>query len=191
MEFDKVIDARKSVRSFKGKVPSFKDIIEAVDSACKGPFADARNHLSFIIIETEKTIEKLAELSNQPWISQAPTLVVVCSDDTNLENMHGDRGRVYSRQQSGAAIITFMLKLTDLGIDSCWVGSYSDESIKQILKIPMHIQVEAIIPVGYEKEKSKKKEKKDVERALNWEEWGRGKRPSFSEESPDYQSINY
>lgn len=184
MEFDGVVKKRKSVRSFKSKVPSWKLIMEAVDSACQGPFADGRNHLRFIIIEEEETIKKLSELSSQTWINESPLVVVVCSDDSTLEDLHGERGRIYSRQQAGAAIVTFMMKLTDLGIDSCWVGAYTDESIKQILGIPMHIQVEAIIPTGFEKEKSKKKEKKDIERVINWENWGKNKKPSFSDPSP-------
>ena len=184
MEFDDVIKLRKSVRSFKNKSASWKIVMEAIDSACHGPFADAKNHLKFIIVENENTIDKLAELSQQKWINTASIAVVVCSDDSILENMHGERGRVYSRQQSGAAIVTLMFKLTDLGMGSCWVGSYDDEKIRKLLSIPENIQIEAIIPVGFEKEKSKKKTKKDLERALYWENWGKGKRPSFSISNP-------
>ena len=179
MEFDSVIDERKSVRSFKSKTPSWKLVIEAIDAARKAPFADGRNHLKFIIIEDQEKIDKIAELAAQSWISSSKLLVIVCSDDTNLENMHGDRGRIYSRQQSGAAIENFLLKLVDLGLSGCWVGSYSDEMIKQMLKIPMHIQIEAIIPVGYEAAKTKKSRKKEIEHNIFWESWDEKKRNSF------------
>jgi nitroreductase len=190
MEFDEVIKTRKSVRSFSKKQPSWKDIIEAVDSACKGPFVDERNHLKFIIIEEDKKIEKVAENCNQLWINQSQLVVVVVSDDTNLENRHGDRGRIFSRQQAGAAIVTFMLKLTDIGLSSCWVGAYSDERIKQMLNIPDHLQIEAIIPIGYEKVKSKKVEKKDVEHAIFWDVWGKRKRDSYSQDPHDRYGLN-
>jgi len=189
MEFDSVVKARKSVRSFKNKIPSWKDVLEAVDSACQGPFPDGRNHLKFIIIEEEKTINKIAEFASQSWINQSNLVVVVCSDDSTLEDLHGEKGRVYSRQAAGSAIGTFLLKLADLGIGSCWVGSYTDELVKQLLGIPMHIQVEAIIPIGYEKTKSKKKEKKDLEHAISWEGFGRRKRPSLTSEGKDPFSI--
>ena len=48
--------------------------------------------------------------------------------------MHGERGRIYARQQAGAAINTLLLKLTDLGLQSCWVGSYDDEKIRELLE---------------------------------------------------------
>lgn len=185
MEFDDVIERRKSVRSFKDKKPDWRRAIDAIDSACKGPFADGINHMKFLIIEEQQTIDKVAEAAEQNWISEAPMLIVVCSDDSNLESMHGEKGRVYSRQQSGSAISTLMLKLSDLNIDSCWVGSFSDETVKQLLGIPGHIQIEAIIPVGYEKEKSKKKKKKALENVMFWESWDQTKRPSLLKEAPD------
>jgi len=190
MEFDLVVEKRKSVHSFKNKKVDWRDILESVDAACQGPFADSRNNLKFLIIEEPKKIEKIAEFSDQTWIGESQILVVVCSDDTHLENMHGERGRVYSRQQAGSAIITFILKLTDLGLSSCWVGSYKDELVKQFLKIPSHIQIEAIIPIGHESAKSKKKKKKELEHSIFWEEWDKRRRPSLIQEGPDIYSVS-
>ena len=187
MEFDAVIDKRHSVRSFKDKKASWKLILEAIDSANQGPFADGRNPLKFLIIEEQKTINKIAELADKLWINEATILVLVCTDDSNLEHLHGERGKKYSRQQSGAAIQTLLLKITDLGLSSCWVGAFTNEQIKQYLKIPSHIELEAIVPIGYEKAKlTTRRRKKPLENALFWEKWGCGKRPSlFSEDAPD------
>ncbi len=185
MDLDSAIDKRHSSRSFKPNKASWKDVLKAIDAASKTPFSDNRNNLRFLIIENEKTIEKIAHFAEQLWLNEAGILVVVCSDDTNLENMHGERGRIYSRQQAGAAIQTFLLKLTDLGLNSCWIGSYHDEFIKQLLKIPMHIQIEAIIPVGYEKSAPPKKRKRPLDTLLFWETWGQNKKPSLFKEGPD------
>ena len=114
-------------------------------------------------------------------------MIVVCSDDTHLEDLYGERGRIYSRQQAGAAIQTLLLALTDLGISSCWVGAYTDEFVKQKLKIPQHINIEAIIPVGYEKKMpgDEKKKKKELESVLYWEEWKNSRRATLFEESKE------
>lgn len=187
MDFDTVIEKRHSVRSFKNKKASWKFALEAIDAANQGAFADNRNPLKFIIIEEEKTIDKIAELAGQLWMNESSMLIFVCSDDTNLENLHGERGKKYARQQAGAAINTLILKLTDLGLSSCWVGAFTDEQIKQHLKIPSHIELEAIIPIGYEKTKpAPRRRKKALEHSLNWESWGASKRPSlFAEDAPE------
>ncbi len=185
MNFDNVVAARKSVREFKNKKASWKDIIHAIDAAVQAPFAGNHMHMKFLIIEDEKTIEKLAEFANQDWISQAGIVVLACSDDTNLENLYGERGRVYSRQGAGAAIAHFLLKLTELGLSACWVGAYSDELVKQQLGIPQHIQIEAIIPVGYEQKKSARPRKKSLDGILYWEKWDQNKRPALIQEGDD------
>ncbi len=191
MEFDTVIEKRHSVRAFKNKKASWKLVLESIDAANQGAFADSHNPLKFLIIEEEKTISKIAELASQLWINEAKAIILVCSDDTHIEHLHGERGKRYSRQQAGAAINTIILKLTDLGLASCWVGLFTDEQIKQHLKIPSHIELEAIIPIGYEKVKpATKKRKKSLENALYWESWGSKKRPTlFNEDAPESAFI--
>ena len=185
MELDEAINSRQSIHSFKSKKVSWKEVLEAVHAALQGPAAGNKNHLSFLIVEDSNRINKLAEYANQSWICDAGIVIVVCSDDSDLEKIYGTRGRVYSRQQAGAAIQNFLLKITDMGLAACWVGSYSDELIKQSLDIPSHIQIEALIPVGYESGKSVKKKKKSLENSIFWENWDNRKRPTLIEEGPE------
>ncbi|MBX4196316.1 nitroreductase family protein [Candidatus Pacearchaeota archaeon] len=184
MKFDEVIEKRKSVRSFKSTPASWKDVLEAIDAALQSPFAGNLNHLKFLIVENKETIEKIGEFAHQLWINEAGILVLALSDDTHLEHLYGHRGRVYSRQQAGAAIEHFLLKITDMGLASCWVGAYSDELIKQLLEIPAHIQIEAILPVGYEKGRNPKTPKRSLESALLWEKWNMKRRPELFPDPP-------
>jgi len=192
MQFDNIIKKRKSVRDFKKlKKALWKDILEAIDAANQGPLAGNINTLKFIIIEEPSTIKELAKHAHQSFISQAGIVVVICSDDTHLEKLYGERGRVYNKQQAGAAIMTFLLKLVDIGLSSCWVGAFEDEITKSILKIPEHIQIEAIIPIGYEKKvpgKNGKKRKRALENAILWEDWKTKKRPALFKEHPEEPS---
>ena len=187
MDFDKIIDARHSSRTFKSKRVAFGDILDSIDSAIKGPFAGNLNNLKFIIVEDDKKIKAIAKHASQTWINEASTVVVVVADDINLENQYGKRGCDYSRQQAGAAINTFMLKLVDLEINSCWVGAFDFEIIKEILKIPQNLHIEAIIPVGYEKGKGKKERKLDIESVTRWEDFKTTMRPSLFKEAPVYK----
>ena len=190
MEFDQIIRKRKSVKEFKSKKAPWKLVIEAIDTALQGPFAGNHNFLKFLITEDPEIIKFIAKQCDQIWISQVEILVLVLSDDKHLENIYGDRGRVYSRQQAGAAIQTMLLKLVDLGLSSCWIGSYDDDSIKSKLKIPKDIQIEAILPIGYEDSKkiTEKKPKKALDVVLFWEIWNQKRRPSIFEEGvEDYR----
>ncbi|MDO8508805.1 MAG: nitroreductase family protein [Nanoarchaeota archaeon] len=187
MEFDSVVKKRHSARSFSKRKVSWKFALDAIELANHSPFAGNHNHLKFILIEDSKTISKISKLADQPWIAESSLLILVCSDDTHLENLYGERGRVYSRQQAGSAIQTILLKLADLNLSSCWVGAFSDEIVKESLGIPQHIQIEAILPIGYENKShsGKKPRKKALDNVVFWEKWDNGNRPTLLTESED------
>jgi len=188
MELDEAIRKRKSVRSFQQRKVDFKVILDALDAANQGPFAGNMNNLRFVIVENKGTIDDIAKHANQIWISNADAVIVACSEELHIEDVYGERGRIYSRQQSGAAIQTILLKLTEAGIGSCWVGAYKDEAIKNALGIPEHINIEAIIPIGYEKKpakgEEKKQHKKEVASTIYWEAWHTSRRPTLFREPP-------
>ncbi len=190
MDFNEAVKQRKSVRSFLKKRASWKDAIDAIDAALQGPFAGNNTNMRFIIVEDREMLQDLASLAEQLWMAEASLFIIVVSDDIHLENMYGERGRVYSRQQAGAVIQTILLSLTNTGLSGCWVGSYPDELIKEKLKIPQHMQIEAIIPVGYElpQKGSAGRKKRSLETTVHWERWGNKRRPTiFEEDKEDYR----
>jgi nitroreductase len=68
-----------------------------------------------------------------------------------------------------------LLSMQNLGLAGCWVGAFDEMAVKRILNIPAHIQVEALIPIGYELEKEKiteLKERKDTYKIFYLEKWG-------------------
>lgn len=181
MDFDSVLKKRHSTRAFKEKRASWKDIIDAVEAATFAPFAGNNNTLKFLIIENPDLINKVASCCDQRWISEAGIVVIVCGDDSTLQKLYEDRAEKYARQQAGAAIENFILKLTDLGLSTCWIGAYDDELLKSYFEIPKNIEIEAVIAVGYEKITDKGKSKvrhKPIDTMLWWEKWGDSRRPS-------------
>ncbi len=183
MEFDEVVSKRHSVRSYRAKAVSWRDVVEAADAARLIPLSGNTNTLKILITFDPEKIEKLAEYAEQAWIADASMVAVVCSEEEILEKMYGERGRIYSRQQAGAAIQTFLLKLTDRGIGGCWVGSYEDYKVRRLFEIPENVQIEALIPIGYEKAKPiASKHHRPLKGFMRWEKWSQKEIPSFFKE---------
>jgi nitroreductase len=177
MELDKIIQSRRSVRKYKSKKPDWQKIIECIDAARYAPMAGNNYTLKFILIEDEKTIQKIADCAQQDFIVKAPYVVVVCSNPRRTLNAYGERGEIYTRQQAGAAIENFLLKIVESGLSACWVGAFVEDQIKRELKIPEEVNIEAVIPVGYEYEKPKtRKHKIDLDRILYFHKYGQSKK---------------
>ena len=153
MDLDKAIQGRKSIRHFADKKPNWKEIIECIDAARFSPMAGNLFPLRFILVSDKEKIQKLADAAQQPFVAEAQYVVVVCSDGKMVLNAYEERAEKFCRQEAGAAIQSFLLKLEEKGLKTCWVGYFVDYLIKETLKIPKEVEVEAIFPIGYESKK--------------------------------------
>ncbi len=186
MNVERAIETRRSCREFaQGKV-RWDKVLEAVDAALKAPFAGNINNLKFIIVEDEKTKNDIAYQCQQDWVADANIIVVVCSDESQLTRSYHERGKKYSAQQAGAAIQNFTLRLTELGLATCWVGAYADELLKQVLHIPEHISIEAVLPVGKPFDKPPAAKRLSLENATFWGEWGKNHRGPIVKEPSEF-----
>ncbi len=173
MELDKAILSRKSVRKFNSKKPDWRKIIECIDCARYAPMAGNNFTLKFIVVNDKEKIQKIADAAQQPFISQAQYITVVCSNPSRTINAYKENGEKFLRQQAGAAIQNFLLKIQETGLSTCWIGYFVESIIKRELKIPENVNVEAIFPIGYEFEKSRtRKTKIDIDRILYFEKYG-------------------
>lgn len=172
MQLDKAIEERRSVRRYSTKKVDWKKIIEAIDAANKAPLAGNIYSLKFVLVDDKEKIKKLAEASQQSFFENVDYLVAVCTDKTSLVKSYDERGEIYARQQAGAAIENFLLKIVDLGLASCWIGAFVDDEVKDILGIPkaVHedINVEALLPVAYEMPGYKKERRRAVLDNVLW-----------------------
>lgn len=188
MDVLKAIEKRRSIRKFKKKEVKWSHVLEAIDAALNAPLAGNINALKFIIITEQDIKNKLAEHADQFWIAEADTLVAVCSEEAQLERMYHDRAANYARQQAGAAIQNFLLRITDLGLGACWIGAYLDSGVKRDLKIPADVHIEALIAIGHPAEKPKDMKKTALQNVIAWEEWGQKKRPTVAHDPTTRES---
>ena len=166
MDLGKTIQNRKSVRKFQSKKPDWRDIIECVDAMRYAPMAGKNFSLKFIIVSEKEKINKIAELSEQDFIAQTQYVLIVYSIPSRTENLFGERGKIYLRQQAGAAIQNFLLKIEEKDIDTCWIGHFNEEKLKKEFSIPDDANIEAVFPIGYESKTEKPSKKIDLDRVL-------------------------
>jgi len=175
MDVDAAIKSRKSVRNFKDKKPDWRDIIDCIDKVRFSPSAGKNFTLKIILVNDTAKIQKIANAAEQPFIADAQYIVVIYSDPSRLISLFESKGKVYSRQQAGAAIENFLLAIEDKGLSSCWVGHFDENMIKKELKIPDKMEIEAVFPVGYESGKTAKRNRISLDSVLYFNEHGKKK----------------
>jgi len=172
MQLDEAIQKRKSVRKYLSKKPDWRDIIEAIDATRYAPMAGNIFTLNSILVSDGKLIEQVKNFCGQDFLGKAHYLVVFISDKRIVTKSFGDDAEKYLRQQAGAAIENFLLKLTELKLSTCWVGLFDEEHIKKLLKIPDSYNIEAICPIGYDGENKPQRKKPDFETMIHFNTFG-------------------
>lgn len=181
MDLKEVIKKRASIKKYSDKKPKIEDVVKAVETANLAPSPGNLPILRYLIIEDVNKIEKIAEACQQDFLKEVKILVVFLSESKDAEIMYDKRAKKYIKQHVGAAAENFLLSLTDMGLVSCWVGAWSDITLRNILVIPDNVEIEAIFPVGYQMkiDKRKQKIKPRIESRLYFETWKNKYRKPF------------
>ncbi len=174
MQLDKAIQERYSCKKFSTKKPNWRTIIECIDSARYAPMAGNAYSLKFILVDKPEIIQRLAEASQQDFFKGVHYAVVAVSNPTITKNSFPEKAEKYLRQQAGAGIQNFLLKITEAGLATCWIGHFVDDQIKHTLGIPDSMEVEAFFPIGYEFKKPKtRKDKISLDGILYFNSYGK------------------
>lgn len=172
MDLDKAIKERHTCKRFSTKKVDWREVMEALELARLAPLAGNISTIRFILVQEQDKIQKLAEASQQNFVANASCVVVVCSDTNQITRSYGERATKYARQQAGASIENFLLKIASLGLATCWVGAFYDDQVKSILNIPENIEIEAMFPIGYEMpQKSEQRVKPDLTNIVYYDAW--------------------
>ena len=83
---------------------------------------------------------------SQGAIAQAPVVIVACADP----ELSGDFGhQTYYMTDIGIAAQNLMLAAHALGLGTVFVGVFDEPKVRELLRIPPHIKVVGLFPLGY------------------------------------------
>ena len=62
-----------------------------------------------------------------------------------------------------------MLLAEEEGLGTCWIGSFREEEVKDILGVPEDVKVLALTPLGYPDEDPKDRGRKELEDIISFD----------------------
>ena len=177
----KEIKKRRSIRKYINKPVEDEKIIQLLESARLAPSGSNTQPWHFIIVKSELSRQKLAEVShNQKWMISAPIFIVCVADircriseDVGI-SITEDSPQVELKQiirDTSISIGHILLEADNLGLGTCWVACFIQEEIRPILNIPADKYVVGIITLGYANEAPKARPRKKIEEITHYESW--------------------
>lgn len=155
MEFFDVIDCRHSVRTYRADPVPDELIVKCLEAARMAPSWRNGQCWRFLIVRDAATISQLAaqRIYGYPinhWLRSAPVVVVACAEPGE-SGLHGDLP--YWAVDTAIALEHLVLAATALGLGTCWIGGFNEDTVRKLLGIPAHIRVVALTPLGYPAER--------------------------------------
>ena len=165
--FSELIRLRRSTRKFTAEELTQEQVELLLRAALMSPTSKRTNGWQFIVVDDKEMLAKLAQCkeAGAGLIVGAPLAIVVLADP-----MVSD---VWIEDASIASIM-IQLQAEDLGLGSCWVqvrerftadGISADEVVRDLLDIPLQLQVLSIIAIGHKGQERKPFDEEN----LQWE----------------------
>lgn len=155
---DEIFEMRYSCRSYDPRPVPEGDLKAVCEAARLAPSACNSQTWRFVVVQDRSLISRICDEAMRPvirnqWMREAPVLIVGCSKLDMVANRIGSAvtGIEYYQIDLGIAMEHMVLKATELGLGTCWIGWFREEKIKEILGIPGSIRVLALLSVGYPK----------------------------------------
>ncbi len=172
-DFQQLATVRRSTRKFTDEKLTPEQVEIIMKTALMSPASKSANPWEFILIEDKEMLQKLSlcKKSSSKLIAGCALAIVVLANPLISDVWVED---------SSIASIMIQLQAEDLGLGSCWVqirerftasDTPSDEYVKELLDIPMQMQVLSIIAIGH---KAQDRTPFDEEK-LQWEKIHIGK----------------
>lgn len=170
MDFNKVIQTRRSVRSFK-KDPIPKEILDRILEATRiAPSGSNSQPWKFIIVKDEALKQKIAfACNNQKFIADASIIVVACGQRLPI-NRGGYMGEMSILLDVAIAFTHLILAARTEGLGTCWIGAFNNNEMKKLLKVPNDYEIVAATPLGYPSDVNvftESKNRKDLEEVVS------------------------
>jgi nitroreductase len=142
MDFYDVIGTRRSIRSYKSDpipLPVLERILEATR---RSPSASNKQPWRLVVVTDQKIREQIATSGVYgKFILQSPVIIVGVGDPV----VAPDRYII----DTSIALEHIVLAATAEGLGSCWVCSFDENVVKELLGIPESMKAIAIIALGY------------------------------------------
>jgi len=151
MDIFETIRIRRSVRDYKSDPIPEEKLRKVLDVMRQAPSAVNRQPWKFIIVKDAKIRQEMVETCGaQPFLSQAPVVVVACGiEKIAWHGVGGNRSASAVDIDVSIALTYLTLAATSEGLGTCWISAFNEACFKRLLKVPEEAKIVSVTPLGY------------------------------------------
>jgi len=162
------IQKRYSCRSYREKEIEREKLDKLSEAARLAPSARNTQDWRFVIVTDKEIKGQVAATTNRQQVfEKAGAIVVGCSNSEYVMTC----GQAIGPIDVSIALEHICLQATELGLASCWIGSFEAEKVRTILDIPPDINIVELMAVGYPADSAKQPNRLSKEEIICYNKW--------------------
>jgi len=162
------IRKRYSCRAYQEKSIEQDKLDIILEAARLAPSAKNTQDWRFVVVTNKEAKRQVAETPNRPEVFQkAGAIIAACSNSDYVMRC----GQAIGPIDVAIALEHICLQAAELGLATCWVGSFDPEKVRGVLDIPDDIVIVELMAVGYPADKRPEPKREPVERIVCFEKW--------------------
>jgi nitroreductase len=166
-----VLDAirkRYSCRSYQDRSIEQDKLDCILEAARLAPSARNMQDWRFVVVTDRAIKSKVAATTNRSEVfEKAGAIIAACSNSDHVMRC----GQAIGPIDVAIALEHISLQAADLGLGTCWIGSFDAGKVRQILAIPEDISIIELMTVGYPADSKPEPNREPIEKIVCYDTW--------------------
>jgi len=162
------IRRRYSCRAYQDRPIEQEKLDQVFEAARLAPSAKNLQDWRFVVVRDKEKKRQVAESTNQPEVfGKAGVMIAACSNSDYVMKCGQAAGPI----DVTIALEHICLQATELGLATCWIGSFEAENVRKVLEIPQGVAIIELMTLGYPADEAKEPQREPIEKIVCYEKW--------------------
>ncbi len=168
MDVAQAIRTRCSCRNYQDRPIEQEKLLAVLEAARQAPSAKNLQDWRFVVVTDRQTKKKLVTAANnQSFLENAGAILIACTVSDHVMRC----GQAVGPIDVAIAMEHMCLQATELGLATCWIGSFYPDRIRPIVGIPENVTIIELLALGYPADAPKEHRREALDRIACFEKW--------------------
>ena len=168
MDVAEAIRTRYSCRSYDDKAIEKEKLDAILEAARQAPSAKNLQDWRLVVVTDKDARKRLAvAANNQTFIENAGVIIVACTVSDHVMRC----GQAVGPIDVSIALEHICLQATELGLATCWIGSFYPDKVKAVVGVPEDVTIIELMALGYPADTPKEHRREPLKTIVSFEKW--------------------
>jgi nitroreductase len=145
MDVFEAIETRRSTRNYAPTPVPREKLERILEAARLAPSAGNRQPRHFIVVTDSEKRKALSGGMFAKFLKESPVVIVACGDE--------EAAPKWFAVDVAIAVENMVLAAGGEGLGTCWIGSFDEAKVREILGIPSNFRVVVMLALGFANDK--------------------------------------